>query len=558
LAMQAEAELPFYLRWAIQKKPRSTAPQSFLCRIPFTFTLFSLFWFSLVGSLASLNSAEARIQSVVYNFTQRLDHFNQQNSETFIQRYWEQREWWNPSPTNGGKPLVLLQITSRNQTNLLRSSTLATWAQQLEAMLIQIESRFTGQSFPQNLSTSNLRFDNTEQHIQDLVKFITNRTAVLFAPNKIEARWVLVGSLFDGAYSTWFRSRFPNLSFGSISMSPFLKATLNDTGYDQIYQQWIGSQCTATIHDVLQTLVAQWATFSPDQKKAYESTAGCPNVPFKVDNEFFYVLSNILLGSLYSTDSTASVCANLTNTQSLDPEQKINNLALLIKSQMYGSCELWDIAFDLNQQAFRSLLYLQCSQLGQFEISAASATSVIPTPVSLPWYLHVCNDLFGGSLTVPPDVDLFNNIHGGDNPPGCNMVFVTSTNDQYSPLGPDPALIAKSSPTNQVISINCPQPGLTYLLIEQPNPSDPECITDARNKVLQILQGWQNADQACATQGDGDGDGDGSQKSVTAIVGVLVGIFGILIGIVIGGLVVFYTTKYAYYKIKRVAWTKLN
>lgn len=199
-----------------------------------------------------------------------------------------------------------------------------------------------------------------------------------------------------------------------------------------------------------------------------------------------------------------------------------------------------------------------CSQLGQFQTAPASGNSLHPEELTYSWYLSVCAKVFNGTLPPEPNVDLFNAAYGGNNPSGCNMLFVTSTNDPFRSLGPDPVLVSKTSTTNSVITVDCPDPLVNLQVLSAPMASEQSCVTSARNNVLYALQKWQKDSLACQPPHNPSGDGDGDDSNVAAIVGPLAAIAGILVGVVLGGVVVFYATRTAFNSAKRYAWTKLN
>lgn len=313
--------------------PRISCPQSFLGRIPFQLVMMA----TVLGLCFLSGFADA--QPFSGTFDQKLDHANLQNHETFSQRFWYEKQWYVPGRT----PLVILFVTSFASPTELVSSGMTYWAENLNAILYEIETRYTGKSFP-NMTTSNLQYDTVDQHVQDLAGFIANRTV---EDNITNARWVVVGSFFDGAYSTWFRSKYPTLSWGSVSVSPFLVSTLQNQDYDIVYQRYIGTTCAAAIHKLVSDVsTAFQKSFSPAQKVDFEKQSGCPDNQFGEDAEFFFVMSQLVIGSLYDPTS----CTNAISIAAIaDQKARFDAFAAMLKKLVVDStvsCEAWNIAKD--------------------------------------------------------------------------------------------------------------------------------------------------------------------------------------------------------------------
>eukprot|EP01087_Luapelamoeba_hula_P019809 TRINITY_DN661_c0_g1_i1.p1 TRINITY_DN661_c0_g1~~TRINITY_DN661_c0_g1_i1.p1 ORF type:complete len:615 (-),score=87.45 TRINITY_DN661_c0_g1_i1:79-1923(-) len=552
------------------KKPRMSAPMSFMGHVPFQLALIMIIacFFSATGATTQ---SQFKDLPPVQLIDQPVDHFNMQDGDSFYQRYWSQSRWWKPQPTSHA-PLVLLQVTSVASTTYtpqqMNSSTLATWAQNLDALLITLESRYTGLSTPfnDNYTTVDLKFDTTDQHLQDVVAFIVNQTAVLSLPNN--TRWILIGSLFDGGYVTWFRSKFPQLSFGSIAFSPYLKAQAANTGYDSAYQRFIGPDCTAAVHDAFAAVIAAFATYNDAQKTAYMESCGCDFAMTTGDAEFFYTTSIALIGELGW--NTASICTNLTSAHSMTSDKQMANLAALLKGRIFvesgDTCAGWNIVLDTTQQSFRSIFYMQCAELGQFEVGGTTTSSLIPAPVNDAWFQTVCTKLFGHVLRSGPNYPIFNANNGGSSPGGCNLAFVTSRNDPYTSIGPDRAAVMASSGSNRYIDTDCTAPLDNLSIFSSPTDSDPPCLSDARASVWKVLEEWRDDPIVCASHNkptpsphNNNDDGDDDKATIAAAVtGVVVGVVVGTCCFVLGAVLAQLYGRRAYMALTHRQWDPLN
>lgn len=92
------------------------------------------------------------------------------------------------------------------------------------ALLIQLEHRFFGYSYPKktkaglgDMSTEALALLDSRQALEDLANFIKT-----FNYNNItwtNPRWVVFGGSYPGSLCAWFRAKYPDLSIGGVCSS---------------------------------------------------------------------------------------------------------------------------------------------------------------------------------------------------------------------------------------------------------------------------------------------------------------------------------------------------
>lgn len=101
-------------------------------------------------------------------------------------------------------------------------------AKEHNALLMNVEHRFYGQSYPtQDMSTSNLRYLSSQQGLADLARVITKVKADLGT----EASTVVtVGGSYPGNMAAWFKLKYPAITAGSIASSAPLTAKVS-SGY---------------------------------------------------------------------------------------------------------------------------------------------------------------------------------------------------------------------------------------------------------------------------------------------------------------------------------------
>lgn len=97
-------------------------------------------------------------------------------------------------------------------------------AKQHNALLIQLEHRFFGKSYPiiingtmGDMSLSTLRVLTAQQALEDLANFIKT-----FKYKNMELKnpkWILFGGSYPGSLCAWSRSKYPDLTVGGICSS---------------------------------------------------------------------------------------------------------------------------------------------------------------------------------------------------------------------------------------------------------------------------------------------------------------------------------------------------
>lgn len=102
-------------------------------------------------------------------------------------------------------------------------------ATQHQGLLVDVEHRFYGESFPTNdTSTSNLQYLSADQALADLARLLAYLKSSLNTEN---SQVVTVGGSYSGNLAAWFKVKYPHLTDGSVASSAPLTAETNFTGY---------------------------------------------------------------------------------------------------------------------------------------------------------------------------------------------------------------------------------------------------------------------------------------------------------------------------------------
>uniref|UniRef100_A0A914PLY9 Uncharacterized protein n=1 Tax=Panagrolaimus davidi TaxID=227884 RepID=A0A914PLY9_9BILA len=121
--------------------------------------------------------------AIEFYFTQIVDHFDPTNKDTWQQRIQLNSKFFNSAVTD--QPIIFLMIGGEGpaeQKWVCREDyTYMKLAKKYNALVIQVEHRFFGKSYPYvknstmgDMSTSTLRLLTSQQALEDLANFIQN------------------------------------------------------------------------------------------------------------------------------------------------------------------------------------------------------------------------------------------------------------------------------------------------------------------------------------------------------------------------------------------------
>lgn len=164
------------------------------------------------------------------------------------QRYWVNEELWGKFLSCEGFTLLTLCILGgigypvfvyiggegQESCRHLNSGSLYmyTLAQQHQALLIDVEHRFYGQSYPkQNLTTLNLQFLSADQALADLARVVEY---LLDKYETQESKVLTFGGSYPGNLAAWFRLKYPSISHGSVASSAPVYAKENFYEYMEV------------------------------------------------------------------------------------------------------------------------------------------------------------------------------------------------------------------------------------------------------------------------------------------------------------------------------------
>jgi len=440
--------------------------------------------------------------------TQRIDHFNPQDTRTFQQRYWINDTFWK-APDGP----VFLMLGGESTANPIWATT-GTWvtaAQQLGALLVLTEHRYYGlsQPFP-DLDTPNLQYLTSEQSLADhaALHSLVSSSYNLTSSNK----WVCFGGSYSGALSAWFRLKYPALVVGAIASSAPVYAEVDYTQYLEVVTASLqtsthGPQCTAAISNAtsqiqsllqspqgVQRLSQLFYLCAPPQgdndAANFIATAGgafMGVVQYNGDNRAFEGAPN--------TNITVQVVCDMMVSGS-DPVAAYAAVSNLVNGAGPSSC--LDISYadmisflqNTSTQApaaegGRQWTYQTCAEFAYFQ-STDSANQVFGSLIPVSWYIQQCVDIFGpqfNATAIAGNVAWTNTVYGGRDVEGSEIVFPNGSIDPWHALG----IVTDISPSEPAVFIQ----GTAHCADMYPaSPSDLPALVAARQQVIQQLYKW--------------------------------------------------------------------
>jgi pimeloyl-ACP methyl ester carboxylesterase len=359
-------------------------------------------------------------------FTQKQNHFQEQNTNTFQQRYFINTKW-----KTGTKNVHFLYIEgegtadpSRVSNEDLPHNKLAA-DKDVGATVYSLEHRFRGKSqpFKKTLTTNYESTLSVPQALADILNFINTTNQDLPA----DPKWVLFGANYGASLALWFRLAYPKWTLGVISDSSSIVPTDNFYGYEQFVEQVYANVSYECWHGI------KFAAKAIRNEEQYENGVDRLNDELKIDpkidertvdyKSLQHVNRNLLklfeVPVVYNKVNVGPFanCCGIEDTckimeQPLRIVRGIDKVYLLAKLQyinIHGSYDDYPgidnsyesythyyketDPFDPDQASDRSWLYQQCHEIGQF-VTTDSGEGLFAATVPNDYFVGLCADAF--------------------------------------------------------------------------------------------------------------------------------------------------------------------
>jgi thymus-specific serine protease len=310
-----------------------------------------------------------------------LDHFSTANEQVSWagngQRYWINNAFW----AGKGYP-VFVFIGGEGQESCNRLSSrmyMYNLAEQHQALLVNVEHRFYGESYPTvDMSTKNLKYLSADQALADLAQIIGYVKKSL---DTEESKVITVGGSYPGNLAAWFRLKYPSVTHGSIASSAPVTAKLNFYEYMEVVGQAIiyfsGQRCYDAFVDAANEVAA----------KAAEGVGSAGMKALESDfNTCSAITSDLDLGILYS-----DLMGNVQGTVQYNRESSAMNVTDIC-TIMTASEDSYAQFVQLSAK-FREVNGLTCEDASWKDmVEYLSATGKDPSNAARPWTYQTCNE----------------------------------------------------------------------------------------------------------------------------------------------------------------------
>ncbi|EGC31013.1 hypothetical protein DICPUDRAFT_83068 [Dictyostelium purpureum] len=417
-------------------------------------------------------------------FSQTLDHFDDENTESFSQRYFINDQFYDY--TNGGP--IILYINGEGPVSSAPCQTgdgVVLYGQALNAMIVTLEHRYYGESTPfQDLTTENLKYLSSEQALNDLAIFVVWFQSQLSNAGKI----VTIGGSYSGALSAWFRIKYPHITSGSIASSGVVNAILQFTTFDEYVAYAAGEDCSNALRLVTKAVEEQiLAGGSAEQKvkQIFQAESLTDNGDF-----FYWLADSMAEGIQYGFHS--QLCSPLIEAMNNNGDMisTYSNYTINVWGQSLGTPEEYSTVWQQNTtadpaKADRQWWFQTCAALGYFQDAPLSG-SIRSSMVNMTYFKTHCQQVFG--IPLWPNTAAVNIHYGGNNTAGTNILYTNGSQDPWSRA----SVIQTISDSQQSVMVTCENCGhCVDIRASCPGGcAQPNNIAQVRALSIKLLESW--------------------------------------------------------------------
>lgn len=294
-------------------------------------------------------------------FNNYIDHFDPTNLDTYKQRFFESRDYFDAA--NPDSPVFLyIGCEGPVSDRWLTQGLMKEWAEKLHAQgkgpaMFVLEHRYYGVSHPTpDFSTANLKYLTTPNALEDLAHFVKSHPDLATRP------WITFGGSYGGSLSYYARLKYPSLIAGAVSASGPFDPEIDFQDYLVVVEEGLkyygGKQCVDNM-EIANTYMKSIIN-SKDQTQYDMLTKELKLcVPLKVgmsDNErwsFWQSLADSFSGvAQYNHENGSNFNLKIvcdTMAQGTTAEDKFRNIIKVHNTVQDGECREWDWNWQIKQ-----------------------------------------------------------------------------------------------------------------------------------------------------------------------------------------------------------------
>lgn len=464
---------------------------------------------------------------VYSNITQKVDHFTNTTSGTWLQRYQYNSKFYNK--TVG---YVFLMLGGEGAIEgggdkwvRHEGETMMTWAKEFGAAAFQVEHRFYGSkdfSPIGDQTTDSLKLLTIDQALADIKEFITQMNALYFPHDK--PIWITFGGSYPGSLSAWFRETYPEMTAGAVSSSSAVHVFVDYYGYaintEKTYRT-VSDSCGDVIKKAFQQLVTVAYNGTASRAALKQQFNLCDDFDEKnlsKSVQFFFqnVYGYFQTINQYTGDNRDSAtrnglgvpnaCAILNNATIGDEIARVIGVMNFYDSfHSPGPCrpnsyskfiETYSNTTmpDDDTISTRSWIWQTCTELGYYQTTDGGNGGIFGSTVPLDYFADQCIDLFGKDYTLDNTFKLVEQVRtkygGADAYRGTNVCFPNGSFDPWQDLG------HKMNVTNNNVDSWLIQETAHCADMYPARDSDNQSLKDARKRIHDHLSRWLSDAQA--------------------------------------------------------------
>lgn len=393
-------------------------------------------------------------------FEQLLDHFNPTNTATWKQRFYTNKDYYEP----GGPVFLMIGGEGEATAGWMVKGAWVQYAKEHKALCFQLEHRFYGKSHPtEDLSTENLKYLSSEQALADLAYFIIAMNEK-FNFNR-DTKWIAFGGSYPGSLAAWLRLKYPYLVHGSISSSGPLLAKADFKEYFEVVKDSLGSysdDCVTAVQKSIQQveilLKHRVGMISINDKfKLCDPVENSIENPLDISNLFESLAGNFAGVVQYSDDNRNTktkpmdiddVCKIMVNSSIGTPVDRLAEVTkfLLVQSKQKCLDYKYDKMIDEMRntswgasvaEGGRQWTYQTCTEFGFYQTSD-DKNFVFGDRFPVEFFIRQCSDIFGKQFDdrfLDKAIFRSNANYGALDPETTNVIYVHGSIDPWHALG---------------------------------------------------------------------------------------------------------------------------
>jgi len=423
-------------------------------------------------------------ESAPLYWTSKQDHFSTSNNATFQQKYFVDASLWDSA--SGGP--VFFEIGGEGTLSGApgKWSYIYTLAQQYKAIVVALEHRFYGDSFPNgNSNSDNLELLTVENALADLAQFTKWFTAQYKTGT---ASWFVFGGSYPGALSSWYRQSYPDLSAGSLSSSGVVNCIVDYYQFDQSVSAAVGNSCA----DQVKRINAAFEKKS-ETPEGFSEALGmfhCEKDMWKED--LFYMMADSWSMAVQYGGKT-QLCGAIDNDtiNSNSSDDDLMNAFSTFSNNFWGGSFCAGGFYNTNQLSdparwepnSRSWRWQTCKEVSYFNTAPAQG-SLRSKIVDLDYHLRQCKSMFGNHAMFPTSAAI-NKKFGADEPFAHNVFYSDFSDDPWQRASVNYP-VSSDQPYFLTVCEDCGH----CKDFSAPDPNEPTQVTRGRQEFEKYLAKW--------------------------------------------------------------------